>query len=49
MTNPLSVSTAISINSQISWIYITAAPMALLYSFYYQPLEITQGRPSCIR
>lgn len=49
MTNPLSVSTAISINSQISWIYITAAPMALLYSFYYQPLEITQDRPSCIR
>jgi hypothetical protein len=38
-----------SVNSQISWIYMTAAPLALIYGFYFQPLEITQGRPSCTR
>lgn len=47
MTTPLSIST--SINSQLSWIYTAAAPVVLLYGLYSQPLENTQGRPSCIR
>jgi hypothetical protein len=57
MTTPASssiiVTTSISIptliNSQLSWIYMAAAPLVLLYGFYSQPLENTQGRPSCIR
>jgi hypothetical protein len=33
----------------LSWIYMSAAPLVLLYGFYSQPLENTQGRPSCTR
>jgi len=50
----LSMSSSLSpsitaINGQLSWIYMAAAPLVLLYGFYSQPLENTQGRPSCIR
>lgn len=47
MTNPLSIPA--TINSQLSWIYTVAAPLVLLYGFYTQPRQNTQGRPSCIR
>jgi hypothetical protein len=43
------LSIPMNINSQLSWIYMAVAPLVLLYSFYSQPLENTQGRPSCIR
>jgi len=48
MTSSLSPSIT-AINGQLSWIYMAAAPLVLLYGFYSQPLENTQGRPSCIR
>jgi hypothetical protein len=48
MTSLLSISLT-SINGQLSWIYMAATPLVLLYGFYSQPLENTQGRPSCIR
>ena len=48
MTSLLSISLT-SINGQLSWVYMATAPLVLLYGFYSQPLENTQGRPSCIR
>jgi hypothetical protein len=50
MTSLLSSSISLTlINGQLSWVYMAAAPFVLLYGFYSQPLENTQGRPSCIR
>lgn len=40
---------ALPTQNPLSWIYMSAAPLVLLYGFYSQPLENTQGRPSCTR